>query len=176
MSETNGSALVYLLPQDVARVVDAWRQRYDPHIHYIPPHVTVAYPPFVSEQEWGRLRAQMVECVSAVREFDLRLAATGVFTSPQKVLWLRPDDGGNFTRLHDLLADRFPAYAPDSELAYVPHVTIGFFETLDALNQARAIVDAELQPQQALVAQLTLMQNISEGVWMVRDQINLAAG
>ncbi|MCL4505395.1 MAG: 2'-5' RNA ligase family protein [Chloroflexi bacterium] len=175
MPETGGSALAYLLPQEAARAVDAWRQRYDPHIDYIPPHVTVTYPPFVSEQDWENVRPRISECLKVVKAFKVRLASTGVFTDPQKVLWLRPEDGGNFAAIHNLLARSFPSQAPPSPLSYVPHVTLGFFDTLEALELARAAVMSEWQPQWITVDQLTLLQNISEGVWMVRDRIRLAA-
>ena len=174
MPAARGSALVYLLPQETARAVDVWRQRYDPYFPYIPPHVSITYPPFVTELDWERLRPLVTDCLKGVKAFDALLATTGVFTVPQKVLWLRPEDHGNFAAIHNLLERTFPAQVPASPLGYVPHVTLGFFDTLEALESIRANVMSAWQPQRITVGQLVLLQNVSEDEWMARDYIDLA--
>jgi 2'-5' RNA ligase len=167
------SALAIFLPQDVAQVVDTWRRRYDPHVDSIAPHITMAYPPFVPEPEWSVVRPQLAECLAGIEPIDVTLRTVGIFAGSPSVLWLRPEDDGKLAHIHASLAECFPKYLPPSPFEYVPHVTIGFFDSSDALAQAQTVVLQELNPMRFQVREFMLGVYSPLDEWQLHDRVSL---
>ena len=133
MACTGEGALVILPPPDIMTAVDVWRSRYDSHVHTIPPHITVAFPFVIKPEEWPDLKPAIRECLADFAPFSIVLQTTGVFESPAGVLWLRPDDGGVITAIRTALAQKYPVAIAPLPFEFIPHMTLGFFETPQAL-------------------------------------------
>ncbi len=48
--------LAVLFPEEISVEINKWRRVYAPRYQMVPPHITVAYPPFVPEKEWPLVR------------------------------------------------------------------------------------------------------------------------
>ena len=157
---------------DIAAQVNRWRRDYDYAVDIIAPHITVTYPPFVPEADWALARPQLAACIGELEPFDVALRTTNIFESPARVLWLVPEDGGCLLHIQAILAERFPQYVPAMELPYVPHMTLGFFDSPEAQAVARARVESELSPMRFHVAELIFMVH-TQGVWAWHDRLPL---
>ena len=165
------SALVILPPPDVRMAVDVWRLRYDAHVHTIPPHITIAYPFVIKAEEWPDLKPDIRACLADFPSFSVEILATGVFESPANVLWLRPDHRGVITAIHAALAQRFPSAVPPATFEFIPHMTLGFFETAEALQQARETVERELRPMRFDVGEISYLLQDVDGGWCQSDTV-----
>ena len=175
MSAVGDSALAFFLPQPVTAVVDLWRMRYDPRVNSIAPHITVAFPPFITPREWPTVRAEVIACVAGMPSFEVTIQSTGTFNETPLVLWLRPEDDGHFVHMHQTLAKRFPQYVPVSPIVYVPHGTIGFFEDLELLLQAQHTVEQELKLLRFKVNELCLGSLDMNLKWQLEECLPLGA-
>ena len=165
-------ALGVFFSKEVSQVIDKWRRVYLPQHREIPPHITVVYPPFVPLDEWPSVRAAVAECLRAFHHFDVTLKELGTFPGPPHVLWLKPEDGGNLSRIHAALVERCPSYVSDPA-SYVPHVTVGLFDTQEALSKARDAIPAEIVPLHFRVDELSYAVRGGYGVWYVYEQLVL---
>lgn len=165
--------LVVLFPEEVSADIDKWRRIYDPRYQMVPPHVTVAYPPFISQREWPLLRPALVECLSRFQPFRIQLKELGAFAGSPHVLWLKPEDNGNLVRIHAALAERLPEHVPALPFDYVPHVTIGTFESEGELFRAQEAILSEWKPCHSQVNELVYMSSDSDGVWCVCTRLPL---
>ena len=168
----DGVFLALASPRIRAKIMP-WRRVYDPYYRTVPPHVSLAYPSFVRAENWSTARDALAQCLAAFPPFWVTLAELGAFEQPQAVLWLRPDDGGMLNRIHAALGEQFPHWVADGPLGYIPHVTLGFFDSLDALAQARTKITAAWQPMRFRVRALTYAALETDGVWRIRDEVPL---
>ncbi len=166
-------ALVVLLPHALRLQVDRWRRLYDPNHNIIPPHITVAYPPFVPEEEWPSVRPEVVECMGHFAPFHVELRGTGWFAGEPSYLWLRPEDDGSLARIHATLAEHFPHYVQQLPFEYQCHLTIGVFDSQERLREAEARILAEWEPCHFEVQHLVYMSLEAHGLWCVCGQIPL---
>jgi poly(A) polymerase len=166
------SALVLCPPDEISAEIDRWRCVYDPRHEGIRPHITVAYP-FMPEADWGANRPALAEFLKDFPPFPIMLRSLGTFDGNPAVLWLRPEDGGRLTYMHDALAGRLPAYIPASPVGYVPHLTLGFFDTPEALAEAQQVILSEIEPLHLEVDELIYMVFGGDGVWRTRDRLPL---
>jgi len=167
------SGLAAEVPPEVAVVINRWRRIHLPDHPQIAPHVTVAYPPFVPEEDWLSLRLAVAECLRAFQPFQVTLAEPGAFAGEPHVLWLKPEDGGRFSRIREALAERLPDYFPPMLWEYVPHVTIGPFDTQEALAQARQLVESEWRPMRFEVSELVYAVMLADGTYRIADRVAL---
>ncbi|HUT14874.1 MAG TPA: 2'-5' RNA ligase family protein [Anaerolineae bacterium] len=167
------SGLAAEVPSEVAVLIDQWRRVHLPDHLQIAPHVTVAYPPFIPEEDWLLLRPEVAECLQAFQPFQVALTEPGVFAGEPHVLWLRPEDGGRFSRIREALAERMPDYFPPMPWEYVPHVTIGAFDTQEALAQARQVVGSEWSPVRFEVGELVYAVMLADGTYRIADRVAL---
>jgi len=167
------SALAFLIPSGPRRQIDQWRRLYDPYYGLIPPHITIAYPPFVPEVDWPALRPALKECLRAFQPFDVALRELGTFPGEPGVLWLKPEDGENLERIHAGLMQRFASHFPASTLEYVPHLTLGFFDSPDALARAQQAVASNLRPMRFTLRRLAYAVLGENNVWRLCDQLAL---
>ena len=172
-SGVSRSALFVKLPADISERVDRFRSAHDPHYKLIPPHVTIIYPPFIPLARWPEVRPAVAECVAAQPAFDVTLQECGAFHGEQHVLWLRPDDNGALTRLNAALTERFADHVPQLPYSYVPHVTIGFFDSDDALIQAQQGVCETIGVLRFRVKSLTYAAHDRDGRWRLHDELPL---
>jgi 2'-5' RNA ligase len=143
--DPNARALVALLPHQVNVEIDRWRGRYDPNFEEVPPHITVAYPPFVPEEEWPSVQPTVAKCLEWFAPFCVKLEHLGVFWGSLSYLWFSPEDGGSFSRIHQALAQLLPEHMPDRHHPYRPHVTVGVFASNRELLLAKPGSPASLK-------------------------------
>ena len=167
------SALGFFPPDEISAEIDRWRCIYDPNHEGIRPHITVAYPPFIPEKGWATNRPALVELLKDWPPFPVTLRDLGTFAGSPAVLWLRPEDGGRLTRLHDALAGLFPAYELTLPVGYVPHLTLGFFETPEALAEAQKVILSEIKPLHFEADELIYMVFGDDSMWHTRDRLSL---
>jgi 2'-5' RNA ligase len=166
-------ALVALVPDTLVLEVDRWRGLYDPNHNIIPPHITVAYPPFVPEEEWPSVSPAIAECLRQFAPFRIDLKELGMFGGQPYYLWLSPEDNGNLARIHSTLVECFPRYAAELPFDYRCHLTIGVFDSLEELVEAEARVEAQWQPCHFEVQHLVYMSPDSQGLWCVCGRLRL---
>jgi 2'-5' RNA ligase len=169
-----GDGALFVLPsQRVQAKILPWRRRYDPeHWRTIPPHITVAYP-FVRHVDWPEVKPAFTACLQAFQPFWITLAELGVFESPQAVLWFRPDDGRMLARIRAALGEQFPAYVQDDSLGFVPHLTVGFFDSPAAMAQAKTTIEANWQPLRFRVQSLCYAIQHDDQIWRACDGLPL---
>jgi 2'-5' RNA ligase len=161
-----GDGALFVLPsQRVQAKLVTWRRLYDPeHWRTIPPHITVAYP-FVRREAWPALQPAFAACLQAFQPFWIKLAELGAFEHPQSVLWFRPDDGGRLAQIHAALTERFPTHVQAGPLDFVPHLTVGFFDSPAAEAQARAAIETAWHPLRFRVRSLCYATLHDDGIW-----------
>ena len=167
------SALVILTPKTINGQIDRWRQAYDPNYPFVPSHITVAYPPFVPREEWRQVRSILVRRFSHFWPFEVTIREPGTFAGSPAVLWLRPEAGGNISRLHGIINEQLPSYAADLPFDYVPHLTLGFFDDREALLDTQAAVAADLVPIRFQVRELVYVVLMEDGQWCDCGQVSL---
>jgi len=167
--------LAILPPRRISTPIDKWRRAYDPLFAFVPPHITVAYPPFVPEEDWPAVQSELARCLSSFSPFRIRLRGLGTFSGETFVLWLRPEDDGTLVRMHARLAEEFPQYVPALPFDYVPHLTIGCFEAEDELQRAQQTVEAEMVARQFLVRELIYTSPDQGGAWRACQRLALGA-
>ena len=167
------SGLAAEVPREVAVVIERWRRIHLPDHPQIPPHVTVAYPPFISEKDWPLRLHEVAECLQSLQPFQVALTEPAAFAGEPYVLWLTPEDGGRFSRLRAALAERLPDCFPPLPWEYVPHVTLGFLATQEDLNHARQLVDSEWRPMRFEVSELVYAIMRADGTYRIADRVAL---
>ncbi len=168
---TGDGALAINLPREEARAVDGWRVRYDPNFAAIRPHITLAYPFRVLPAEWPNRRGALAELFAGFAPIAVRLEEVSCFTAPSRVLWLKPESGGEIERLRHALEQRFPELVPPDALGYVAHATLGFFATDEALEQARRTVQAAQPPLRFVAAEAAYLAYTAVGKWELQDKL-----
>ena len=168
-------ALGVFFPKEVSLSIDKWRRVYLRQHGEISSHITVAYPPFVRLEEWPSVRPAIVECLGRFDPFEVTLRNLGAFTGPPHVLWLKPEDGDQLSSIHTALAKRWANYVPAGRFDFVPHVTVGLFDTQEALSKAREAILAEIVPLCFRVDELSYVVRGDNGVWCVYEQLVLGS-
>lgn len=166
-------ALVVLVPEPVSTLVDQWRSLYDPSFAIVPPHITVAYPPFVPEAEWPSIRPSIAELLAQFPPFRVELTELGTFVGSSFYLWLKPEDGGSLADIHAALAQRFPEHVPQGKYDYRSHVTIGVFDSEQELLEAQRRIQAGWQARNFFVEELVYLSLDSRGQWCVYSRLPL---
>jgi 2'-5' RNA ligase len=175
MPDRPDSALFFFPPPEVAQVVNRWRKVYDPNVDSIDPHISLVYPFNLTAVEWPAQRAAFVASLQGFCPFHIEITRLNRFINPGLVLWLEPDDGGEIVHMFYHLQERFPAFIdlPRPPFSMVPHMTVGFFDTLADLEQAQHNIAAELTCLEFDVTELVFGASIGQGKWGRVDGIEL---
>jgi len=173
--DPSARALVVLVPGSISDEIDRWRSRYDPNFQIVPPHITVAYPPFIPPGEWDEMRPIVGRCLKRFAPFHVQLEHLGVFWGSPSYLWLALEDGGSFSRIRQALEQLLPKYMPTLPSAYIPHVTIGAFSSHYDLLTAKEEVRAAWKPRHFGVTELVYMALDQRGVWCVCSDLPLGS-
>ena len=169
-------ALVVLLPERISAAINPWRRAHDPNYDIVPAHITVAYPPFIPEEQWPSQRSVVRRCLGRFRPFRIVLHGLGDFETESHVLWLQVEDGGWLSRIRAVLMQCVPQYMPPLPFEYVPHVTIGVFDSPADLAEVRDAMRAQIKPRRFTVRRLTYLSPDEQGIWCVCSQIALGSG
>jgi len=175
MPDRPDSALFFFPPAEVAQVVNRWRRVYDPNVDSIEPHITLVYPFLLTAQDWPAQRAAIAACLEGCPSFHVEITRLNRFVTPGLVLWLEPEDGGAIVRMFHLLQAHFPEFIelPRPPFAVVPHMTVGFFDQIEALEEAQHHIVAELTRLEFDITELVFGASIGQGKWGRVDGIRL---
>ena len=116
--------------------IDRWRTQYDPLAKLIRPHITVVFP-FRSEMTDREVEKAIVRALADVAAFDVTLE--GVHRQSDRfghTLMLPVTEGAGMIRAINrrLYKDEFRNF--DLGLPYLPHVTLGAFDSREDLDRA----------------------------------------
>jgi len=167
------SALLIIPPAEVCDRIDVWRRRFDPHAELIPPHVTLAYPPFASVEQWPVMCLGINELVESIQPFEITLEGVDVTSGIPQVLWLHARDDGALPRLRGLLETRFPALVQPLLDGFTPHLTVGQFEEDAPLAAARAELESGWEPLHFEADRLFFAVQTPDRRWQMRDFVRL---
>jgi len=148
-----------------------WRRVYRAYQNTIAPHITIIYP-FIPITVWDSSRRLISDATQEIHPFVIKLRELGTFVHDESVLWLKPEDGKNLTRIRTKMQNLFPKYIPLASFPYVPHLTIGFFDSVEKLLQARATVQKQLKPTKFTVDMIVYAVFEHDG-WRIHDHISL---
>jgi 2'-5' RNA ligase len=169
-----GGAVAVAVAGDAAGYVDSFRRRYDPQVTRIMPHITLAFARGLETVPWSLARAGILGDLREMPPFTVHVAETGVFVQNGFVLWLRPTvEHDELVSLRNIVLKPFPDVAFERPDDFVPHISIGFFGTQDALLKARDIVQRELHPFSFRVAYVSFLQADEGDIWQCFDTLDL---
>jgi 2'-5' RNA ligase len=175
-AEAKNNGLGISLPGPAGDAINTWRRLYDPSYELLWPHITLAYPPFAQPHEWPLVRPRVVACLADFQPFKVMLRETGIFLGNPNVLWLKPEDGGIIIRIRRALEEALPEYIPPLPFEYRPHMSIGFFEDLEALYQANQKVQNEIVPVSFLASHVSYAYQLLDGSMQIHDQVLVGGG
>jgi 2'-5' RNA ligase len=164
---------VILASEEASLKIDQWRRTHDVHHRIVPPHITVAYPPFVPEEEWSTVRPFLVGLFGEFEPFTVTLFELDAFAEEDHVLWLKPEDKGTVKLIRSLLVETLSGYVGELPVTYVPHLTVGFFNSAEELLTARDQIAREITPLRFRVEDLAYLVVDGDGIARVRDRIPL---
>ncbi|HEY2326556.1 MAG TPA: 2'-5' RNA ligase family protein [Gaiellaceae bacterium] len=170
------SAVIVPVPE-ASGAVDHWREQTgnDKPSIGVPPHITLLFPFVPAAQLTDEVIASLRDVVATVPAFELALRETARFP---ELLYLAPEPAAPFTQLTELIAARFPDYAPyEGAIALAdltPHLTVAYGDT-ELLADAEADVRPRL-PITAVVREAVLLEEVEPnwGRWEVRAQLPLS--
>lgn len=165
------TGLVIMPPPEIRNEINMWRRVYRAYESTVTPHITISYP-FVPIDVWGTNRRAISDATRGIHPFDIKLRELGTFVRTESVLWLKPEDGGNLSRIRMKMKELFSKHLSQSSLAYVPHLTIGFFESMEELLKARKSVQKQFKTLQFTVDKVIFAVFELEG-WRIHDHIDL---
>ena len=171
-----GGAVTVPVAGNAAAYVDTFRRRYDPHVDLIMPHITLAFAAELDACDWMPFRSRIQAALADMPPFDLQVRAVDTFPD-SLVLWLKPDDpDGQVATLRNCIMSTFHGVEFDHADNFVPHISIGFFETPEQLEAARTVVARELVPFTFHVSYLSFLQADEGNVWRCVDTVELGTG
>jgi 2'-5' RNA ligase len=165
------TALLVLPPPEIRNEINMWRRVFKAYQSTIAPHITIIYP-FITQDDWDKSRRDTMTALQDVHSFDIELRELGTFVADESVLWLKPENGHNLAKIRALVQERFSDHITSPSLAYVPHLTLGFFQTVEEMLQARTTVRKQIKTLEFTVNKLLFAIFESEG-WRIHDHIPL---
>ena len=165
------TGVVVMPPPEIRNEINMWRRIYRAYSDTIAPHITLIYP-FIPMAVWDISRRLIYDAMREVHPFEIILRELGTFVHDESVLWLKPEDGRNLVRIRTKLQKLFGKQIPPAALSYVPHLTIGFFDSAEKLWQARAAVQKQIKPMEFTVDRLIYAVFDNDG-WRIHDHISL---
>ena len=165
------TGLIILPPPEIRSEVDMWRRVFKSYEGMMTPHITIVYP-FVPQKIWEESRRSVLNTLKDIHPFSIKLRELGTFIHDESVLWMKPEDGNNLVKIRARMQQIFSTHMPASSLAYVPHLTLGFFKSVKELHKARKTVQKQLEPLDFTVNRLIYAIFMDDG-WRIHDHINL---
>lgn len=138
MKPNEKNRCILIFPQfDNAAIIDDIRRQYDPNYRNIAPHITLVFP-FESSLSKQDLEYHVASVVSGMHCFDLKLHGIKRMDGENFFLMLGVLDGAQVVKdLHErLYTGILEKYRPDWPGGFMPHMTIGQFDSGDELNEA----------------------------------------
>ncbi|MBN1619762.1 2'-5' RNA ligase family protein [candidate division WOR-3 bacterium] len=166
------SELGIIIRGEASEKIDRWRSVFDPYFNILPPHITLSEIPFLDKKEWSLKKNEIEDVLSGFRTFEVQVSKAGVFTFPEKVLWLKPDDRGEIENIRKALGFVCPGYFKDLSY-YIKHITVGFFEEEKRLFRAKNILEKKFERILFSVERISYMVMERENLFSEADYIKL---
>ena len=168
-----GGAIAIAVSGDAADYVNDFRRRYDPHVARILPHITLAVAPELDACDWMPARPRIREALSRIPPFTVHVVELGTFMD-DLVLWLQPNvPHDELFTLRQMVLGSFPDVVFDRVDDFVPHISIGFFTSREALLEAQGTVRRELTRFSFRVAYVSYLQADEGNIWQCVDTVEL---
>jgi 2'-5' RNA ligase len=167
-------AVVWFPPAELLGDVEAFRAEHDPRTRAIPGHVTLVFP-FASALTSVQVAAHVRRVAARWPLLPVEMAGSDAFEA--RWLYLRVTRGREaLAELHDRLHRGVLAPFLRHDFPYVPHLTIGVAEDVDACNAALERAAMQLrQPIAATVHALCVVTLRSDGRIERGNEIPLGA-
>jgi 2'-5' RNA ligase len=126
---------IIILPQfgSDTDLIQNIRHQYDPLASKIPPHITLVFP-FESEISSDALRQHLKTSLEGFKSFSLKLQE---ISHEEGYFFLNPIEGQEqIIKIHDLLYSGILTKFLSKEHDYKPHITVGRFKDLSAIQAA----------------------------------------
>ena len=135
MSKVYTSAVVIIPPEEKWNPIQEIRKKYDKNWKFMKPHITLVYP--FSKVEDKKLKAHIRDSLSGINPFKLRLKGLRK-SKKEHYLYLLCGGGKEkimelYKRFHRSLLKEFKNKDMPS---YVPHITLGKFDTEEEIREA----------------------------------------
>ena len=120
-------------------IIHAVRQKYDPAVEKIGPHITLVFP-FESDIGTEELREHLISALSGFRPFEVTLSGITGDALFEKFLFLNVGQGKKtiramHERLYTGILEKFkPVWLRDG--AFLPHMTVGKIEDREEFEEA----------------------------------------
>jgi 2'-5' RNA ligase len=156
------SALIVEVPE-AEPLVGEWRARHDWSAqHGVPAHITLLFPFVAVEHVDSVLLDELRRLFETQAAFPFSLPRVARFP---EVAWLAPEPPEPFSRLTDLIVERYPAYPPYEGIhdVVIPHLTVAEGDV--ALQDE---VEAALTPHLPIAAaarEVTMIVEDEAGYW-----------
>jgi len=168
-----GGAIAIAVSGDAADYVNDFRRRYDPHVARILPHITLAVAPELDACDWMPARPRITQALAQISPFTICVAGLDTFMD-DLVLWLQPiAPRDELYTLRQMVLGSFPDVAFDRVDDFVPHISIGFFTSREALLEAQGIVRRELTRFSFRVGSISYLQADEGNIWQCVDAVEL---
>jgi 2'-5' RNA ligase len=137
------------------------------------PHITLAVAPELDACDWMPARPRIKQALAQISPFTVHVTELGTFMD-DPVLWLRPTTPhGELFTLRQMVLGSFPDVVFDRVDDFVPHISIGFFTSREALLEAQGTVRRELTRFSFRVAYVSYLQADEGDIWQCVDTVEL---
>lgn len=168
------TSLSIIPPTEVCDEIDSLRRRSGRLPAYVPPHITLVYPPFISPERWPVFCLELAEFFAQVAPFEVTLRRIERFHGLPMALWLIPEDPAPLINLRNGIRQHFSGPMEPLPPDFTPHLSVGTFDDLPSLEAAHSAVEAAWKPQTFVIDRLFyLVQQPGGGLWAVRDYLRL---
>lgn len=168
------TSLSIIPPAEVCDEIDTLRRRYGRLAAYVPPHITLIYPPFLSLEQWPVFCLELAEFFSQTVPFEVTLRRIERFHGLPMALWFLPEDPTPLINLRNGIQQRFSGSLEPLPPDFIPHLSVGTFDDLSSLAAAHSALEAVWKPQTFVVDRLFYLVQLPEGGrWAVRDYLRL---
>lgn len=124
---------VVFFPSIQSQELDDFRGKFDPKSTLIPPHITLVFP-VSGEIGQDSLIKHIQESIASIKPFGITLEGTHL--ASDNYLYLLVSKGNEkIVELHDRLYTGVLAPYLRTDLEFIPHLTIGYFEKNNSLDK-----------------------------------------
>lgn len=168
------TSLCIIPPAEMCDEIDSLRRRFGHPATYVPPHITLVYPPFIPPERWPVFCLELAEFFTQTPPFEVTLHRVERFHGLSMALWLVPEDPDPLIALSHGIRQRFSGPIEPLPPDFLPHLSVGSFDDLASLEAAHHAIEAIWEPRTFMVDRLFyLVQQPGGGLWAVRDYLRL---
>ena len=143
------SALVILPTMNRWKLIESYREEYDPSFHRWPPHINLLWPFFDltnCEDDEENVLLPLRLLLSGYKRFDIGINEIDSFIENHiSFMKLSSESTDHVKELYERLIGLFPQCSRKNRNSYNPHMTIGQFDNEEKLNQAKLILSEFLK-------------------------------